>query len=424
MRICVIGGGSTYTPELIDGLLRRADRLPVGEIVLLDPDRARTGIVGRFARRMCEAAGSQIAVTWTDDPRAALAGSAFVVNQLRVGGQAARHRDESMGPELGLIGQETTGIGGFAKALRTIPVVLELAATIAEVCPEAVLVNFTNPAGLITELLRRHTELTAIGLCNVPWNQRADLAGLLGVGFDEIELDYVGLNHLSWIRGVTVGGEDRTADALAATRGQLGRQAGSGPEWDAQTIRVLGAIPSYYLLYFYETSAMLRYQAEHPTRASEVMAIERRLLARYEDERLHEKPPELMERGGAYYSESAAALMADVWQDAGTVHVVIARNDGAVPGLPEDVVVETPARITRAGAASIPTGELRADMDALVRAVKDYELLTIAAAVEGDADAALLALATNPLGPALGQAPAVWDRIRRDNAGVLGRLDA
>ncbi len=425
MRICVVGGGSTYTPELVDGILRRADRLPAGELVLLDPDRARTGIVGRFARRMCEAAGSNLAVRWTTDPVDALAGASFVVNQLRVGGQAARHRDELMGPELGLIGQETTGIGGFAKALRTIPVVLELAALVREHAPEAMLVNFTNPAGLITETLRRHTDLRVIGLCNVPWNQRADLAGLLGAPFPEVELDYVGLNHLSWIRGVTIAGEDRTAEALAATRDQLGRRGTqSDPDWDPQTIEVLGAIPSYYLMYFYETAAMLRHQAEHPTRASAVMEIERRLLARYEDVELREKPPELMERGGAYYSESAAALMADVWQDSGAVHIVNTLNDGALPSLPDDVVVETPARIGRDGATSMATSELRPDMDALVRAVKDYELLTIQAAIEGDSDAALLALSTNPLGPSLADAPRVWERIRHDNEGALGRLDA
>lgn len=424
LKVAVIGGGSTYTPELIDGLIQRADRLPVTELCLLDPNLQRVGIVGRFAQRMCEAAGSNLSVRWTDDPVDAISDAGFVLNQLRVGGQEARHGDEQMGRDFGLIGQETTGIGGFAKALRTIPVVLELVRVIETHAPTATIINFTNPAGLITELLVRATNQTVLGLCNVPWNQRADLAALLEVPFDRIELDFVGLNHLSWIRGVTVDGEDRTAEALTLAREQLGKQgAHAEPDWDPETIRVLGAIPSYYMMYFYETAAMLRLQEQQPTRAQEVMKIEHTLLRRYEDESLREKPPELMERGGAYYSECAAALMADIWTDAGATHVVSTPNAGALPGLPDAVVVETPARIHRSGPIAVPTHELRADMDALVRTVKDYELLTIRAATLGDADAALLALSTNPLGPRLADAPKVWDRIRTDNAGRLGLLD-
>jgi 6-phospho-beta-glucosidase len=302
---------------------------------------------------------------------------------------------------------------------------LEIARLVREHAPEAVLVNFTNPAGMVTEALRRHTDLTVVGLCNVPWNMRIEVAEGLGVGFDEVELDYVGLNHLSWVRGFRARGEDRTGEVLEGFRGRLGKQGGADdePDFDPETIRLVGAIPNYYLLYFYETAAMLRYQEHHPTRASEVMEIERKLLARYQDPTLRTKPPELMERGGAYYSESAAALMADIHADAGTVHVVNARNDGALENLPDDVVIETPAVITKAGARSIPTEALRPDVDALVRSVKDYELLTIRAALEGDHDLALLALTTNPLGPDVRTARAVWERIRRDHQGLLGRLD-
>jgi 6-phospho-beta-glucosidase len=425
MKICVIGGGSTYTPELVDGLLRRAAALPVTELHLLDPDEHRLGIVARFADRMAEAAGSEMAVRWGADPQAAIAGADFVVTQLRVGGQAARERDEQMGRDFGLIGQETTGIGGFAKGLRTIPVMREIARLVALHAPGAAIVNFTNPAGMITEFLRRETDLRAVGLCNVPWNMAIEVAGELGVGFDDLELDYVGLNHLSWVRGFRVRGEDRTADVLARVRTRLGQQAAAAdePDFDPAMVGLLGALPNYYLLYFYETAAMLRYQETHPTRASQVMDIERRLLARYEDPALKTKPPELMERGGAYYSESAAALMAAMYSDAGSVQIVNTRNDGALPGLPDDIVVETPAIITRAGARALPTRELRPDIDALVRTVKDYELLTIEAALTGDEDLALLALATNPLGPGLKGARAVWERIRRDNEGRLGVLD-
>jgi 6-phospho-beta-glucosidase len=426
LKVCVVGGGSTYTPELVDGLLRRRVSLPVGELVLLDPDPVRLEIVGRFAARMAEAAGSDVVVRWTHDGTDAVRGSDFVVCQLRVGGQAARHRDELLGREFGLIGQETTGVGGFAKALRTIPVVLEIARLVEREAPDAVLVNFTNPAGLITELLRRHTPLRAIGLCNVPWNMRVDLAAGLGVPVERVELDYVGLNHLSWVRTLRVDGEDRTSDMLARARVDSGHQIGheDEPGFSPATLALIGMLPSDYCRYFYETGAMLRFQERHPTRASEVMDIERRLLRRYEDPELREKPPELMERGGAYYSESAAALMADMWSDAGTVQVVNVRNDGALPGLPADVVIEAPARIGRTGAVALPTAPLRADVDALVRTVKDYELLTIEAALRGDQQLAQLALITNPLGPDPTVVPYLWERLRGDNQGLLGALDA
>jgi 6-phospho-beta-glucosidase len=426
VKICVVGGGSTYTPELVDGILRRRDRLGVAELVLLDPNHERLEIVGRFARRMCEASGSNLHVRWTADAPDALAGSAFVITQLRVGGQEARHHDELTGRDFGLIGQETTGIGGFAKALRTIPVMLEIASQIERHAPAAALVNFTNPAGLITELLRRHTSLRAVGLCNVPWNMQIEVAGALGCGFGDVEIDYVGLNHLSWARGFRAGGTERTSEVLARYRELLVDRAAGGddPGFAPETIALLGAVPNPYDLYYYETAAMLRHQERVPTRASQVMQIEARLLERYADESLREKPEELLERGGAYYSESAAALMADIHADAGSVQIVNVRNDGAIPNLPDDIVVEMPARIGRHGATAVPTGPLRRDLDALVRAAKDYELLTIEAALTGDRDLAELALITNPLGPDASLAPSVWERLRSDNEGSFGKLDA
>jgi 6-phospho-beta-glucosidase len=362
-------------------------------------------------------------VRWGPDPAAGIEGAAFVVTQLRVGGQAARDRDEQTGRDFGLIGQETTGVGGFAKGLRTIPVIRAIARLVERY--GASIINFTNPAGMITEMLRRDTALTVVGLCNVPWNMAIDVARILGVEASELELDYAGLNHLSWLRGVRAGGADRTAEVVAATRRQLARPGTDDdyPEFGARTIELLGALPNDYLIYFYETAAMLRYQETHPTRAAEVMAIERHLLERYEDPALREKPPELMERGGANYSESAAALMAAMYNDAGAVQIVNTRNDGAIPGLADDVVVEVPAVIGRDGARALPTTGLRPEIDGLVRTVKDYELLTIEAALTGDADLAVLALATNPLGPGMARAQEVWERIRRDNEGRLGALD-
>ena len=256
---------------------------------------------------------------------------------------------------------------------------------------------------------------------------RVDLAAELGVPVERVELDYVGLNHLSWVRTLRVDGEDRTQrDARPGARRCRACADGHGdePGFSPATLALIGMLPSDYCRYFYETGAMLRFQEQHPTRASEVMDIERRLLRRYEDPELREKPPELMERGGAYYSESAAALMADVWSDAGSVQVVNVRNDGALPGLPDDVVIEAPARIGRDGAVALPTAPLRADVDALVRAVKDYELLTIEAALQRRPAARAARADHEPARARSGaRCPHVWERLRGDNQGLLGALD-
>ena len=425
MRLTVVGGGSTYTPELIDGVLDRHERLPLTEVVLVDTNQRRVEIVGRFARRMAGRAGVPLQISWTDDLASAVRGSSFVVSQMRVGTQAARHRDELLGREFDLIGQETVGIGGFAKALRTVPVALEIAQTIQREAPDAVLLNFTNPAGLVTEALRRHApDVTAIGLCNVPWNIRTDIAHAMHVSFDDVLIDSVGLNHLSWVRSVQVGGTDVTDEVVEGYAQEVEREAAHSddPEWSPESIRLMRAIPNSYLRYYYETKSMLAHQAVSPTRASEVMRIEAELLKQYEDQGLDKKPDELMQRGGAYYSDSAVELMADIHNDAGTTHVVNVRNDGAIPGIDPSVVMEIPARIDRRGATALPAAAMRPDIDALVRTVKDFELLTIDAAVTGSEDSALRALVTNPLGPDMSAARAVWKRLREENAGLLGKF--
>jgi 6-phospho-beta-glucosidase len=427
VKVCVIGGGSTYTPELVDGLLRRRVSLGLNEIHLVDHDTSRLEVLGPLATRMVERDGGGVQVRWTTDRAIGLVGARFVVSQIRVGGMAARERDEQLGREFGLIGQETVGVGGLANALRTIPVALGIAADVARHAPGATLLNFTNPAGLVTEALCRHTEVPTIGLCNVPWTVKARLAASLEVRADDIDVDYVGLNHLSWVRRVSVGGVDRTAEVLRGLELRTGRirsaaHSNGEPDWTPESIRLLGAIPNDYLLYYYETDAWLRFQAAHPTRASAVQEIEASLLRRFADPELTEKPPELSSRGGAYYSEAAAALMADLVAGSGAVHVVNIPNRGAIPGLADDVVVEVAARIGSGGPEPLPVEPLRHDMDALLRTMKDVELLTVEAAVHGDEDAALRALVTNPLGPSMSAAPAVWARLREVNAGQLGKL--
>ena len=413
MKLAVIGGGSTYTPELIDGVIKRHARLPITHIHLVDIEPTKLEIIAAFAKRMIAAAQLDIEVEFGTDLRTGVRGSSFVVSQFRVGTQAARHRDELLGRKFGLVGQETVGVGGFAKALRTIPVALNVARTIAEEAPHAILLNFTNPAGLITQtIIQEVPQLTTIGLCNVPWNTRIEVAEAMGVPADQVSFDYIGLNHLSWIRGVEVNGKDRSIDAIKAFRGLTidKTKPGDSPAWTQSSIDMLQAIPNYYLLYYYSEKEWIEYQSKNPTRASEVMKIEEILIEKFKDETLITKPEELMQRGGAYYSDSAAELMADIHTNAGTTHIVNTLNNGAV--------------ITSDGAKSIKTSGMRGDIDALVRSVKDFELLTIEAALHGDEECALRALITNPIGPDISQARELWTDLRKENAGMIGVFNA
>ncbi len=426
MKLAVIGGGSTYTPELIDGIITRHKRLPITHIYLVDIEMSKLEIIANFAKRMIAAAKIDITIEYGTDLRAGVRGASFVVSQFRVGTQAARHRDELLGRKYNLVGQETVGVGGFAKALRTIPVALNVARTILEEAPNAILLNFTNPAGLITQaLIQEVPELTTIGLCNVPWNTRIEIADALGVASTSVNFDYVGLNHLSWIRGVTVDGVDTSAAAIKAFRGltiEKGKP-GDSPAWTQSSIDLLQAIPNYYLSYYYSEKAWVEYQTHNPTRASEVMKIEAILIEKFKDESLVTKPEELMQRGGAYYSDSAAELMSDIYNDAGTTHIVNTLNNGAVPDFPDDAVMEIPAIITSKGAKSIKTGAMRGDIDSLVRTVKDFERLTISAAVSGDEDCALRALITNPIGPDISDARELWADLKLENAGMIGAFN-
>jgi 6-phospho-beta-glucosidase len=427
MKLAVIGGGSTYTPELIDGVIKRHSRLPITHIHLIDIELPKLEIIAAFAKRMIAAAKLDIEVEFGTDLPMGVRDSTFVVSQFRVGTQAARHRDELLGRKYGLVGQETVGVGGFAKALRTIPVALQVARAIVEEAPHAILLNFTNPAGLITQtILQEVPQLRTIGLCNVPWNTRIEVAGAMGVSPDEVSFDYIGLNHLSWIRGVEVNGKDRSIDAIKAFRGLTidKTKPGDSPAWTQSSIDMLQAIPNYYLLYYYSEKEWIEYQTKNPTRASEVMKIEEILIEKFKDETLITKPEELMQRGGAYYSDSAAELMADIHTNAGTTHIVNTLNNGAVPGFPDDAVMELPAVITSDGAKSIKTSGMRGDIDALVRSVKDFELLTIEAAVHGEEECALRALITNPIGPDISQARELWADLRKENAGMIGVFNA
>jgi 6-phospho-beta-glucosidase len=393
VKIAVVGGGSTYTPELVEGFATREDRLPVEELVLFDVDRERLEVVGGLAGRMLERAGWRGRLALTGRREEALDGASFVVVQLRVGGQAMRLADETLPLEFGCIGQETTGPGGFAKALRTVPVVLELAEeTARRAASDAWFVDFTNPVGIVTQALLDHGH-RAIGLCNSAIGFQRRFAAHFGVAPERVELEHVGLNHLTWERAVTVDGVDRLPELLDGQADWIAADVGV----PAALLRALRAVPSHYLRYYYATSRVLGEQRRRPSRAEQVMAIERELLELYRDPALDTKPELLERRGGAFYSEAAAALIASLHAGTGDVQVVDVRNDGALPGLPDDAVVEVPARVDAGGARPLPLAPLAPELLGLVQQAKAYERLAVRAASSGDRTVALKALLANPL---------------------------
>jgi 6-phospho-beta-glucosidase len=418
LKIAVVGGGSTYTPELVEGFAARADRLPLDELVLLDVDAERLQIVAGLAGRILARRGWSGRLTPTVDRSAALDGADFVVIQLRVGGQAARLRDETIPPQFGCVGQETTGPGGFAKALRTVPVVLEIAEEAARRAnPGAWLVNFTNPVGIVTQALLDDGH-RALGLCNVAIGFQRRFARHFGVESGRVALEHVGLNHLTWERALRVDGVDRLPELLDRDGPAVAEEVGLPLE----LIRALGAIPSYYLHYYYATADVLAEQAGGETRAEKVMAIERELLELYRDPLLDEKPALLEQRGGAYYSEAAAQLIASLHDGAGDVQVVDVRNGGALPGIPDAAVVEIPAVIDRHGAHPGPLARLAPEMRGLVEHARGYEELAVQAAISGDRRVALRALLANPLVPDYRTASGLLDALLEANRARLPRF--
>jgi len=406
MKVTVIGGGSTYTPELVNGFLACTDTFPMSELCLMDINEERLEIVGGFAQRMVAHRGSPFQVTLTTNQHEGIRGASYVTTQLRVGMMEARKNDEYLGLRHGLIGQETTGIGGMAKALRTIPVLMSIANDIRKVASSAPLVNFTNPAGLVTEALFRYApDVTAVGVCNVPITAKMGILDKLeettgkAISPETAHLDTLGLNHLSWHRGFTVDSEDVWPSVIDSYITSL--KAEESPEWSPRTIEILRMIPNYYLQYFYQTEKKLIAQSKWPpSRAEAVLEIEAKLLAQYADQKLKVPPDELMDRGGAYYSTLATQLLNAHYNDLNERQIVNVRHNGAVEGWPTDWVLEMPVRVNRDGFHPLQVEPLPEFCFGLIAQVKSYEILTAEAAVTGNRELAYQALLAHPLGPA------------------------
>jgi 6-phospho-beta-glucosidase len=415
VKLAVVGGGSTYTPELVDGLARLADDVKVTELVLVDPDQARLGVVGPVSERIMRRYGHPARLRWTSDLDDGLDGAASVVVQLRIGGQAARQRDETWPQEYGCIGQETTGAGGLAKALRTIPVVLDIAErTRRRALDDAWIIDFTNPVGIVTRALLDAGH-RAIGLCNVAIGFQRQFARLLDVPPERVALDHVGLNHLTWERAALVDGTDALPGLIAAHRDEVAGHTGMPPS----VLDDLGAVPSYYLHYFYEHDAAVAAQRGQPTRAEQVAEIERELLELYADPALDSKPELLTHRGGAFYSEAAVALLASLVTDARDRQVLNVRNAGTFPFLDDDAVIEVPAVVGADGAEPVPLAPLEPGMRGLIAHVTAYEELAVEAALKGGRDRVRAALLAHPLVGQYELAGRLADRLIAENAQYL-----
>lgn len=413
MKLAVVGGGSTYTPELIDGFARLRDSLPVEELVLIDPAAERLALVGGLARRIFAKQGHPGKVTTTPDLDAGVAGADAVLLQLRIGGQAARNQDETWPLECGCVGQETTGAGGLAKALRTVPVVLDIAERVRRAAPDAWIIDFTNPVGIVTRALLQAGH-RAVGLCNVAIGFQRRFARLLDVAPQQVHLDHVGLNHLTWERGVRLGGPDGE-DVLPKLLAEHGDSLADDLHLPRAVLDRLGVVPSYYLRYYYAHDEVVRELRTKPSRAAEVAEMERALLKMYGDPALDEKPELLAKRGGAFYSEAAVDLASSLLGDTGDVQVVNTYNNGTLPFLPDDAVIEVPATVGAAGTTPLPVPPLDPLYSGLIANVTAYEDLALEAALRGGRDRVFKALLSHPLIGQYEYAEALTDRLIAHN---------
>ncbi|EKY8306718.1 6-phospho-beta-glucosidase [Listeria monocytogenes] len=421
IKIATIGGGSSYTPELIEGFIKRQDELPVRELWLVDVEagREKLEIVGNLAKRMVEKAGVDMEVHLTLDHEEALKGADFVTTQLRVGLLDARVKDERIPNSYGVVGQETNGPGGMFKGLRTIPVILDICKDMERLCPDAWLINFANPAGMVTEaVLRYSNQKKVVGLCNGPIGIERNIAETLGVDVSEIYVEFVGLNHMVFAKTVYHNGKDVTKDVVfKMTEDEAGSSLKNinATGWDKTFLRTLNMIPIDYLRYYWQTKQQLEDQArayaEHGTRAEVVKKVEAELFELYKQEELAEKPKQLEQRGGAYYSEAACNLINSIYNDKRDIQIVNTRNNGAILDIDPDSAVETNCVITRQGPIPLASGRLPIAINGIIQEIKTFERLTAEAAVTGDYDKALLAMTINPLTPSESVAREMLDEL-------------
>ena len=396
INVTVIGSGSTYCPELVDGFLQRQDSLKLKRLVLMDIDERKRTIVGDLCVRMIRNAGIDCEVVMTDDLDAALQGADFVVTQIRVGKLHCRYLDEQIPVKYDLIGQETTGIGGFFKALRTIPVIGNICKKIEEICPDAWLINFTNPSGIVTDYVLNNTNVKCIGLCNVPIDMIDDAKEAVG---EDADITYLGLNHLSWITSVMKDGEEKLYDLFDEGYAPKVMANIKDDGFDIGCLKAVGGIPSSYLQYYYCRDAKLDHlMTDEKSRAQICMEIEEDLLKLYQNEEIVTKPALLDKRGGHKYSLAACSLIDSIANDKNDVHVVNILNKGTLPFMNDDDVVEIAAQIGADGAKPVPVRKTWSrHMEGLMKVVKEYEKYTVIAARDGDDDAAMNALMIHPL---------------------------
>ncbi len=413
-KVVVIGGGSSYTPEIVEGLLSRTEALSLREVWLVDiPEgREKLEIVGNLAKRMVASEGNPFELHLSTDRREALPEADYVVTQIRVGGMQARIKDERVPLRHGVIGQETTGPGGFAKALRTVPVMLDICRDMEELAPGAWLVNFTNPSGIVTEAVAHHSRTKVIGLCNNAINMERWFASEFDAAPEETFIEFVGCNHLLWANRVWVRGVEVTDELLERTA--------AGGEWPRELIETLRAIPCGYHHYYYlGDQALERFKRAKKTRGEEIIEIEKELFDLYRDPNLSAKPEALSKRGGSLYSEAACRLIASIHTDRRDIQCVNTTNRGALSDLGPDSVVEVSCVIGAEGPRPLTVGPLRPELRGLLQQVKAYEELTIEAAVTGDRGAALQALLANPLVPSFGVAAALLEDLLEAHADYL-----
>lgn len=407
LKITIIGAGSSYTPELVEGLIKRNHELPIRELWLVDIEegKEKVNIIGDLTRRMLAKNNmAHIDVHVTLERRPALIGADFVCSQFRAGCLEGRIRDERISLKYGMIGQETNGLGGFANACRTIPIALEICKEMEELCPDAWLLNFTNPSGMVTEAILKHTKINAVGLCNVPVIMQKGIATMLEADEQDFILQVAGLNHFIWARQVLHEGRDKLQDVVEQVL------AGNDPlvpqnippfEWPAELLRNMGMIPCAYLRYYYTSQDIMGQELEEAngegTRGEVVKAMEKRLFDIYQNPELDKKPKELEKRGGQFYSEAACELMSSIYNDKRTIMHVNTRNNGAINGLPDDCTVEVSCMITKAGPLPLNAAPFPSDTLRLIQLMKEFETLTVEAAVTGDRNAAHRALILNPL---------------------------